>query len=225
MNGNKTFDNFLSQKQTKVIFFDFDGTLIKGYSIKLFVNYLWKIKEVDIFFLGKVYLWFIMYKFKLIKKVEPGMKILAKEFSGKSETHLRSLSTNFFNTKLKREFYVDALNILQRAKNNNTHIYLVSNTFSIILEPVAQWLKVNGSESTNLEFKDGQATGNINGDIIYGKNKSKRIKNILEKYPDNTKSVFFSDHISDLNNQDSVSYFFLVNNDKIEGVNNINFVT
>ena len=74
-------------------------------------------------------------------------------------------------------------------------------------------MKINNIISTELDLQDGQYTGRIKGDIVYGSIKAKII-NTKYKNKEFSRSYAYADHYSDYDLLNMVSNPVLVNPDK-----------
>lgn len=211
MKNNKTKNKF-----DEVVIFDIDGTILKGQSQKHFIDYLFKLKIISLFFYIKILIWFFLYKLNLIKDPKKIAEYSFKKIlENKKEGYVNDVTKKFFTEKLIHFFYKDALNLINLHKKEGQRIVLVSNTIDIIVKEVAEYLGVSEYLCTNLEKNKNIYTGKIKGEINYGENKAKNIKKYFEK-----NKLFFSkswgygDHFSDIYMLKLVKYPFVINPNK-----------
>ena len=120
----------------KICVFDFDGTLIKGDSIKLYCKWLSK-NIIDFYFTYH-------FRFRLSKifNYKLDLKYERVKFYFKRQKKY-DLNINEFNSILKEHLFEDSLELLKRDKSS-LDVYVVSASFSEIIESFCvNFLKVN----------------------------------------------------------------------------------
>lgn len=182
-----------------VVFFDVDGTLIKGQSQKLFINFLWKKGLVSFWFYVRLMFWFLLYKLHLIK--DPS-KIATHAFSflkNTSREKLSELVDLFFVQVLVNQFYQDALSVITEHQKEGRQIFLVSNAFEELVKRVSLHVNADGYIATNLKEENGILNGEIDGTINYGKAKAERVKEFCVKNNISLENSWgYADHLSDI---------------------------
>jgi phosphoserine phosphatase len=122
-------------EKTNIIVFDFDGTLIKGDSIKLYCKWLSK-NIIDFYFTYH-------FRFRLLKifNYKLDLKYERVKFYIKRQKKYY-LSINEFNSVLKDHLFEDSLDLLKNDLSN-LDVYVVSASFSEIIESFClEFLKV-----------------------------------------------------------------------------------
>lgn len=196
----------------EVVIFDVDGTLLKGQSQRLFIDYLLKNKIISFTFYLKLYIWFVLYSIGLVDSPKKIMEKAYMFIQNKQYVWLEEIVDNFFNEVLKNSFFNTSVDILNGHLKKGREIFLVSNLPDIFLKKIAEYLDIKNYFGTILEVKDGVFTGKISGNIMYGKNKASIVrKNILEKSTSKVELLVYADHISDLPLFDIASQKFVVN--------------
>ena len=119
-----------------IIVYDFDGTLIKGDSIKLYCKWLSK-NIIDFYFTYH-------FRFRFLKIFNSNFDI---KYERVKFYNLRQIKLNQniieFNSILKKYLFEDSLKIIEKDKLN-FDIYIVSASFSEIIESFCvEFLKVN----------------------------------------------------------------------------------
>ena len=119
-----------------IVVFDFDGTLIKGDSIKLYCKWL-SSNLIE-------FVWVYHFKFRIIKIFNSKFDLKFERVKFYFKRQLKQkLNINEFNLILEKYLFEDSLTIL---KNNqlNFDVYIVSASFSEIIESFClNFLKVN----------------------------------------------------------------------------------
>jgi len=151
-----------------IIVYDFDGTLIKGDSIKLYCKWL----SLNFF----NFIWTYHFRFRLIKlfKLKYDLKHERVKYYQKKQLK-KKLNINEFNSILKDHLFEDSLGLIKNDLSN-LDVYVVSASFSEIIESFClEFLKVN-LITNNIE------NYNTLNDINF-KNKIKALKsNVKEDY-------------------------------------------
>tara|TARA_B110000093_G_C12951551_1_gene402862 strand:+ start:1350 stop:1928 length:579 start_codon:yes stop_codon:yes gene_type:complete len=123
-------------KNKNIVVFDFDGTLIKGDSIKLYCKWI-SFSLLD--FILRYH-----FRFRLIKlfKFKYDLKHERVKYYHKKQLK-KKLDINEFNSILKDHLFKDSLAIL-KSDQLNFEVYVVSASFSEIIESFCvNFLKVN----------------------------------------------------------------------------------
>lgn len=203
-------------KMNNIVLFDIDNTLIKGQSQNIFLKYLFRHNLISFSQYLLISIWFILYKFHLVKHPLKIMKYAFAIFQNKSSDEIEKLANDFFSSELNKYFYSEVVNILKNHRENNARIILVSNSVDIIVKEVAKYLNVNEYICTRLKYIDNKFTGEIDGEIAYGVNKYYLVSKYLNiQIADSAKipAYFYTDHISDLPLLEKVDVPVVVNPD------------
>jgi len=172
-----------------MIFFDLDGTLTKNDTL---VNFsFFAIKQGYLKFVWFIFL-FILLKLKLISN-QTMKKLYAKLcLKGYDEEILRKLSRKWFNLKGKKLLRKRFLNKYLKYQR-----IIVSSNFDFLVKLFANYLNIKHYISISLEIKKKKYTGNILGEVPYGKNKLNYLKNLLN-YKKLKISTAYGDDNSDI---------------------------
>lgn len=181
-----------------VVFFDVDGTLIRGQSQKYFVRYLYKKKIINLFFLIRIYLWFFLYKIGLKNNV---VELIEKSYSlikGLSVLDFNKMINEFYDQYIKNSFYRESLEIINSHKSKGAIIILVTSTLKEIAQKICDNLDLYGVIGTNLSKNNDIYTGGVKN-VAYGHNKIELIKEFINLNSLSLKDSYaYSDHTSDL---------------------------
>jgi phosphoserine phosphatase len=153
----------------KICVFDFDGTIIKGDSIKLYCKWL----SLNLF--DFIFTYHIRFRFIKIFNFNYDLKLERVKFYIKRQVKC-DLDINEFNSILKDHLFEDSLDLL-KSNQLNFDIYIVSASFSEIIESFCvEFLKANlitnniedYSISNDINFKNKitALNSNIKGDYI-----------------------------------------------------------
>ena len=119
-----------------IIVYDFDGTLIKGDSIKLYCKWLSR-NIIDFYFTYH-------FKFRLLKISNSKLDLKYERVKYYQKKQLKKKSNiNEFNSILKDNLFEDSLGLIKNDLSN-LDVYVVSASFSEIIESFClEFLKVN----------------------------------------------------------------------------------
>ncbi|NLE07542.1 MAG: HAD-IB family hydrolase [Parcubacteria group bacterium] len=199
----------------ELVIFDVDGTILKGQSQKLFLNYMFKEKYISLFGFIKLNLWFIFYKLDFIKNPLPAINYAYSFLKGKSISEIENLINNFFNSILKKYIFKEVIEIINDHLKNGRKVILVSNSVDILIKKIAEYLNVSDFISTKLEVQNDRYTGKIIGSMMYGENKIKAVEQYAQKNNISLNNSWsYADHYSDIPLLLKTTYVFVVNPSK-----------
>lgn len=195
-----------------VVFFDIDGTLVRGQTQILFAKYLLKARKLNFFVVIKASIWFALYKMNLVNNVEKIMKKSYGVLKNKRVDVYDKYVKDFFEEIIRPNFFDKAIQDIENHKKEGREIILISSTIQPIVDQIKIFLNLKYGYGTRLEIKDGKYTGNIDGSVIYGLNKILIIKNTINFLKAKKEQSFaYSDHMSDAEFLNSVGHRYFVN--------------
>jgi len=153
---------------SEIALFDLDDTIISGQSATLLVKYLFKKGKLNFGALIMTIIWMFFYKMSIIKDVLPAMERSYKIAKGWKVAEAQNMMKDFFESDLRNKIYPEILKIIKEHKSKNRKIAVVSNSAQILVDEVAQFLRVDYAFGTQLEVKNDVYTGGINGKPLYG---------------------------------------------------------
>ncbi|WP_104718865.1 HAD family hydrolase [Helicobacter trogontum] len=155
-----------------IAFFDFDGTITRGDSFRLFLRFVLG-KRFYIKMLENLPT-LVGYKLGLIDNSRAKENVLKSCFKGMDQEVLNNYCAKF--TEILESFCKDsALQKMRWHKENNHVIVLVSASFEEYLRPLCQHWNID-LLGTTMEVKEGRLTGNFLQPNCYGPEKERRIK-------------------------------------------------
>ena len=161
-------------KNNNIIVFDFDGTLIKGDSIKLYCKWLSK-NIIDFYFT-----YHLRFRFLKIFNSKFDLKYERVKFYNLRQIKLNQ-NINEFNSILKDHLFEDSLGLIKNDLSN-LDVYVVSASFSEIIESFClEFLKVN-LITNNIENYNTLNDINFKNKIIALKSNVKGDYNIVRGY-------------------------------------------
>tara|TARA_Y100000385_G_C12873575_1_gene542642 strand:+ start:158 stop:742 length:585 start_codon:yes stop_codon:yes gene_type:complete len=158
----------MNNSRLKICIFDFDGTLIKGDSIKLYCKWLSK-NIIDFYFTYHI-------RFRLLKifNFKFDLKYERVKFYVKRQKKYY-LNINEFNSILKDHLFEDSLDLIKN-ELSNLDVYVVSASFSEIIESFClEFLKANIITNNIVDY-------NTSNDINFENKITALSSNIKEDY-------------------------------------------
>lgn len=197
-----------------VVLFDVDNTLIDGQSQRIFAQYLYKNKMINLILYLKILILFVGYKLGIINPIRAG-KVFLKYFAGYKKEFVEKLFKDFFEKEIKSRFYPQSINLIEEHKRKGDKVILVSTAIAEIVSPIKEYLNLGYIISTKLECEDGIYTGKIEDSLMYGEKKLEAIKKFLQENKLTFEgSFYYTDHSSDLEILDSVDNPVVINPDR-----------
>jgi len=196
----------------KLHIFDVDNTIVRGQSQRLLLSYLYKQKMIGRIFYLRVMIWFIAYKFNIARDPKKVIDYAYSFLNGKNIIEIDRLASEFFEKVLKKNIYFGARELIEHLHTEDVTLILVSNSPSIVVKFLAEYLKVQAYFCTELEIINGIYTGKVRGELMYGESKR---KTVLEYVKNNgytlEDATAYGDHISDLFILEAVGHPIAVN--------------
>lgn len=200
----------------EVVIFDIDNTLIKGYSQKILLSYLFKKKVIKLLPYLKIYFWFILYKLKLVNNPKKAMEYAYNFLKGRTVNEFDSIIDNFFEEELKYFIFKEGIDLINEHKFKNRELILVSAIVEPIVKKFSQYFDIKNYLATYLEIKNDKYTGKINGDIDYGEKKVHFIKEYFKKHNLTLENSWaYGDHQSDIPVLEIANHSIAVNPDSL----------
>ena len=162
----------------KLVLFDFDGTLTKKDSfIDFIIFYKGRIK----FYKGLIYNspMLFLYALKIIDNSSAKEKLFSYFFKFENKHIFQNTSERYAKERLERILRPKGIEQIKWHKDNNHKIIIVSASIENWIDP---WCQKNNIEliATKIEIKNNVLTGNFLTKNCYGKEKVKRLKNMVD---------------------------------------------
>ena len=118
---------------------------------------------------------------------------------GLTRKTLEQIARESFDGALKGDLFPEAVELVRRLREAGRRVMLATSSLDIIVEPLAEYLHVDGMLATALEFQDGTCTGRLKGMPMFRREKKERVLSFIagEGVPAKGCS-FYSDSIYDL---------------------------
>lgn len=194
-----------------VVFFDLDGTIVRGQSQMLLLVYLAREGIIGKLLFVKVCLLFLAYKAGLLQSPERAMAYAYRHIvMGLSKGRMEYILADFIDNVLRRRFCAPVVARVKRHIEDGDEVVLVTNVFESLAKMVANKLAIGKVIATRMEMTGRVYTGNIEGKIMYGDNKAEVLRGHYNE--EQLKGgCAYADHPSDRAVLDMVGTAFLVN--------------
>jgi phosphatidylglycerophosphatase C len=171
-----------------LVLFDFDGTLTRKDSFKVFVrHYHGSFKFYGGIFILSPYL--VLHAFKLLSSHRLKEIVLRFYFKNFDETELREKAKSFAENVLPKHVKDSGLEAMKQHLKDGNQVVIVSASLQLWLQPWVDKMNANAVSdehensllpieliATKMEYKNGKVVGNLEGKNCKGEEKVKRIK-------------------------------------------------
>ena len=181
----------------KFAFFDVDHTITRHSTGRrfAFMGVRTGMFPRSVLLLMPVYYFFYRHGMMPIKRLNREIPYLR----GKSYDEIRAVALASFEHWVRKDVYPGAKELIGKLQNQKTRVVLASSSLSVLIDPLAHYLGVRDSITSNLEFVDGYTSGLLTGFPAYGEEKRNFVLDFLEKHGGTPEgSSFYSDSINDL---------------------------
>jgi HAD superfamily hydrolase (TIGR01490 family) len=183
-------------------FFDLDKTLLPGSSLFPLAREMYRQR---MFTLGDIArLAWDQARFQLVgAEFQAGME-RAREASleaikGRRVSEVVEFSRDVITREILPRFYPQAVELLSRHKRAGREVYISSSAPQDFLQLLAERLSIDGVVGTLAEVADGCYTGRLDGAMVHGPEKLKRVLRLAEERGiDLARSYAYSDSANDL---------------------------
>jgi putative phosphoserine phosphatase/1-acylglycerol-3-phosphate O-acyltransferase len=152
-------------------FFDFDGTLIAGYSAEAFVLDAIRRRKVDPQTMVRSLLAGLDMHLRR-SDVTALMEIAAEAGKGRREEALIELGQRLFRERLAGTVYPEARALVKAHQRRGHTVALASSATRFQAAPLASDLGIEHVLCTKIEVVDGRLTGRVDGPVLWGRNKA-----------------------------------------------------
>lgn len=174
-------------------FFDFDGTLIAGYSAAALAADQWQRGDVDLADVARA----IKAALRVgagLADVSEFMQLSARAWRGRADSDMRELGDRVFVQKVVDTIYPEAVQIVRAHQRRGHTVVLSSSALLYQVQPIADYLGIDAVLCTRLEVEDGVLTGALDGPPLWGSGKSDAVQTYAGAHGvDLAQSYFYAD--------------------------------
>ncbi len=195
--------------------FDLDNTLIAGDSDHTWGDYLVSLGVVDDTTFkatnDKFYQDYLRGELDILAYV----RFVVEPLSRHPLEQLHAWRDQFLKDAIAPLLLVKATELLQKHRDQNDYLLIITATNRFVTEPIAELLGVDQLIATELEFKDGRYTGEVAGIPSYQDGKVTRLNEWLKDHPfDLNDAYFYSDSHNDIPLLEQVGHPVVVDGDE-----------
>ncbi|MBT8099026.1 MAG: HAD-IB family hydrolase [Gammaproteobacteria bacterium] len=178
--------------------FDFDGTVISGYSVTAFLRE--QIRRGHLSPRELVELLSAMTSFGLGDSGFSAMLVAASQFlRGIREDSYANFGEELFRTHIARLIYPESRALVQAHMDKGHTVAIISSATPYQVRPAARELGIEHVLCSELEVKDGVFTGAVVKPTCFGPGKVTAAETLVERYGvDLDRSFFYSDSYDDI---------------------------
>ena len=179
-------------------FFDFDGTIISGYSVMAFIKE--QVRRGHLSPRELVELLSSMASFGLGDLGFSGMMVAATQFlRGIREDSYANFGEELFESHIARLIYPESRALIQAHLKKGHTVAIITSATPYQVRPAARELGIEHVLCTELEVKDGVFTGAVVQPPCFGPGKVAAAESLSEQFKlDLDKSYFYSDSHDDI---------------------------
>jgi HAD superfamily hydrolase (TIGR01490 family) len=156
-------------------FFDFDGTLIDGYSALVMMQHRARNRDMSPLEMARLLL-VGMEAAAGRADFERFMRVGVRAFRGRDADDLAELGERLLLTALGGALYPDAWRLVAAHQRQGHRVVIASSALPFQIEPLARELAIDDILCTRLEANDGILTGEIEGPILWGAGKATSVE-------------------------------------------------
>lgn len=200
----------------KLAIFDVDYTLTKRETLFEFYMFILRKKPYLIIYMPRSFGAAILYAIGIFDAATAKSNFVAfiKQIH---KDEIKELVKEFYEKRLSKIFYVDAINTLKKLKAEGYKVYLISASAEFYLNELYNIKEVDKVIGTRFKLNNGYYTGEIIGENNKGEEKVNRLMEVLKEEKidvDFKASYMYSDSISDLPLFKLVGHPYLINSRK-----------
>jgi HAD superfamily hydrolase (TIGR01490 family) len=156
-------------------FFDFDGTMIDGYSAMAMMQHRARRREMSPLEIARL----------LMVGVEAGfgradferfMHVGVRAFRGRQADDLTEMGETLMRSVLGGALYPEAWDLVAAHRRRGHTVVVATSALPFQVEPLAREFGVDHVLCTRLEERDGVLTGEVDGPILWGPGKARAVK-------------------------------------------------
>lgn len=197
----------------RLAIFDVDYTLTKRETLTELYLFMLKKNPKLLKYIPRVILTGILYGFK-VYDARKAKEAFIKFLEGINEEEMQELVKEFYEKRLSKILYKDAIDTIKKLKSEGCKIYLISASPEMYLNELYNIKEVDKILGTRLRKENGVYKSIIEGENNKGEEKVRRLKEVLKRENievDYENSYMFSDSLADLPLFELVGNPYLIN--------------
>ena len=174
-------------------FFDFDGTMLRGYSIVAFLGEKLRRREISVAEIGRT----ARSLFDALTGEVDNRELLERglaEWRGRSVDAMNQLGQRLFEQQLEPNLFPEMRAIIEAHRRAGHTLAIASSATSFQVLPAARALNIDEVLCTRLEANAGRLTGRIDGKLLWGPGKAGAVQDFAARRGvDLQRSFFYAD--------------------------------
>lgn len=196
----------------KLAIIDVDGTLVKGQTQQLLIKYLFKHKLISFSFFIRLNVWFVFYKLGFITDIRKALSFALGYFKGRKINDIEPVMDTFIQKAVEPFIYPKSFELIKDLREKGYYILLLSGAIEPIISRLAKIFAADNYLCTKIDIKDGEYTGMLAHEIVYGENKVDVLQQFIKVHGfDIKEAAAYADHLSDVALLSTVGHPFAVN--------------
>lgn len=171
-------------------FFDFDGTLLAGYSIVAFIAERWRQRELGVADLARSAATLTAALAGTVSQREV-IALGMAEWRGKRIDDMEATGRELFRRDIEPSLFPEMRQAIAAHLAKGHTVVIASSGSRFQVEPAARSLGVNDVLCTRLEEREGVLTGKPDGPILWGRHKARAVQAFAGKRGVDLRSSFF----------------------------------
>lgn len=197
----------------KLAIFDVDFTITKRETLLQFLLFMSKKKPKIIFHIPKSFYSALLYSLKIHDEKKAKERFISF-INDMHEDEIDSLVKEFYEKRLSKIFYSDAIDMMKKLKKEGCLVYLISASPQLYLNELYNIKEVDMVIGTRFTRENKKYKNVMEGSNCKGEEKVKRLMEVLKEKNLNVdfkSSYMFSDSLSDAPLLDLVGKGYLIN--------------
>jgi putative phosphoserine phosphatase/1-acylglycerol-3-phosphate O-acyltransferase len=179
-------------------FFDYDGTIIAGYSILSFIRTPAHARDPG----SGDFLRTAVHAARSALGHIDSRELLTRgihEWNGRRLEDLEALGRQIFEREFRNAIYPEIRALVERHRRKGHLVAIATSAAPFQVEPVARELGIEHVLCTQLEVREGVLTGKTRGPILWGRAKAEAVREFARRHRvDMRRSYFYADGDEDL---------------------------
>ncbi|HTK61575.1 MAG TPA: HAD-IB family hydrolase [Pseudonocardia sp.] len=156
-------------------FFDYDGTVITGYSASAFYRKRIREREIGPIELAET-LWMNLLGIRTEKEFAEMLDLSLASWRGRTEEEMERLGASLFRDEVASQLHTEVWQIVEAHRAAGHTIVLASSATRYQLAPIGRDLRADHLLYTRLEVVDGKLTGRPEGIPLWGLGKARAVR-------------------------------------------------
>ncbi|MGQ0480473.1 MAG: HAD-IB family hydrolase [Pseudonocardia sp.] len=158
-------------------FFDYDGTVISGYSAAAFYRKRWRERDIGPVELAET-LWMQLRGVRTEQEFAEALDLSLAAWRGRTEEEMEQLAADLFRDEVAAQLHSEIWQLVAAHRAAGHTVVLASSATRYQLEPIGRDLGADHILYTRLEVVDGKLTGRPDGSPLWGLGKARAVRKL-----------------------------------------------